>query len=74
MTETYINFNNLSGKEREGGRVITKADIELEDLIPDEFMPHISVLKVYLRGNTDEIHRIYENFIQYQPDKAKESR
>ena len=43
--------------------MITKLDIEQENLIPDEFMPHTSVLKIYVRGTTDHITELHSKFI-----------
>lgn len=40
--------------------MITKADYSIEDLMPDEFMPHISVIEIKIRGTSRHVHEIYD--------------
>lgn len=52
--------------------MITKSDFEIEDLIPDEFMPHLSVLKIYIRGSTDHVHKIYNKILEVVSKESEE--
>lgn len=51
--------------------MITKSDIELTDFTPDEFMPHLSELKIYIRGTTEEVHNVYNNFVKFYGTKEE---
>lgn len=62
--------------------MITKYDVEIIDHIPDEFMPHLSELKIYMRGNTDDIHNchqaimaaLHSSKLRFEQANPKESR